>query len=168
MPSLHLPPWHVDFPVGGRTDDRAAADAKDRVAGIGERLMTRLVNEKHQASRADQKLGSIGRFHGAAIWRAGRISKNKARSSVLHPCCQVAPGKSLISLVPDRNVSQHENGSLNEAKTQEPLHFQAEELAIPAGLEPATRGVEIRYSIQLSYGTVLPTGSLSAFIALPI
>jgi hypothetical protein len=30
----------------------------------------------------------------------------------------------------------------------------ARNLAIPAGLEPATRGVEIRYSIQLSYGTV--------------
>src|SRR5579862_399886 len=29
-----------------------------------------------------------------------------------------------------------------------------EDLAIPAGLEPATRGVEIRYSIQLSYGTI--------------
>ena len=41
----------------------------------------------------------------------------------------------------------------------EPKRLRSQErsrLAIPAGLEPATRGVEIRYSIQLSYGTVRP------------
>jgi hypothetical protein len=36
-------------------------------------------------------------------------------------------------------------------------------MAVPAGLEPATRGVEIRYSIQLSYGTVAMSPALGRF-----
>jgi hypothetical protein len=54
-----------------------------------------------------------------------------------------------------RYTPQHE---FNESGT----HISLKSLAIPAGFEPATHGVEIRYSIQLSYGTV------AVFIALPI
>jgi hypothetical protein len=41
-------------------------------------------------------------------------------------------------------------------------------MAIPAGLEPATRGVEIRYSIRLSYGTVWQGHDPQNYLAPPI
>lgn len=44
-----------------------------------------------------------------------------------------------------------------EAEPLQGVDIAALYLAIPAGLEPATRGVEIRYSIQLSYGTDAPS-----------
>src|ERR1700730_19269645 len=44
-----------------------------------------------------------------------------------------------------------------EYSKSQPVRTAADKtrLAIPAGFEPATHGVEIRYSIQLRYGTVV-------------
>ncbi len=67
----------------------------------------------------------------------------------------VVPGNPLICLVPARNTLQHENGQKNEAETgKKPLILLAYLMAIPAGFEPATHGVEIRYWNMADYSWV--------------
>ena len=64
----------------------------------------------------------------------------------------ISPMRAVIGRL--RSAAQHGLASRMKSIRQQVIDLRVEKLAIPAGLEPATRGVEIRYSIQLSYGTV--------------
>ena len=76
---------------------------------------------------------------------------------MLRQCCVerlVMPRNALIFLLFARNAAQHDSTCRTKLQHAQAIDLLDKSLAIPAGLEPATRGVEIRYSIQLSYGTV--------------
>ena len=65
------------------------------------------------------------------------------------PCCVeqfVMLRNALKLLGAAGNTAQHETGFRRKPKLARNPHFMGFLLAIPAGLEPATRGVEIRYS----------------------
>ena len=68
---------------------------------------------------------------------------------MLFPCCRERAallGKALILLVRHGNSEQHESGQKNKVKIKEVPVPHELLVAIPAGFEPATHGVEIRYS----------------------
>jgi hypothetical protein len=68
---------------------------------------------------------------------------------VLRPCCVerfVMSRNALKLLGVARNTAQHENDERTKAKLARNPYFMGFLMAIPAGLEPATRGVEIRYT----------------------